>query len=92
MSDARNLIKQTAMALACMAAAAAAVPAHAAKPGMEKCTGIAKAGKNDCGTSKHSCAGQAVKNGDAEEWVYVPTGTCERIVGGALKAGGKAKS
>lgn len=60
-----------------------ASPAYAAKPGMEKCSGIAKAGKNDCGTSKHSCAGQASKDGDKEEWVYVPTGTCDKIVGGA---------
>lgn len=60
--------------------------AHAAKPGMEKCAGIAKAGKNDCGTSKHSCAGQATKDGDKEEWLYVPTGTCDKIVGGTVKA------
>jgi uncharacterized membrane protein len=60
--------------------------AEAAKPGMEKCMGIAKAGKNDCGTSKHDCGGKATKDGDAEEWIYVPTGTCEKIVGGKVKA------
>ena len=38
---------------------ASAGSAFAAKPGFEKCQGIAKAGMNDCGTSKHSCAGQA---------------------------------
>ncbi|MBI2379590.1 MAG: DUF2282 domain-containing protein [Gammaproteobacteria bacterium] len=92
MSDARNLIKQTALAMACVAAVATALPAQAAKPGMEKCAGIAKAGKNDCGTSKHSCAGQAAQDGNAEEWVYVPTGACEKIVGGSLKAMDKAKS
>jgi uncharacterized membrane protein len=43
--------------------------AMAAKAGMEKCQGIAKAGKNDCGTSKHVCAGQSKKDGDPEEWV-----------------------
>lgn len=59
--------------------------AFAAKPGMEKCAGIAKAGKNDCGTSKHSCAGQATKDGDKEEWIYVPTGSCAKIVGGEVK-------
>ncbi len=59
-------------------------PAMAAKPGMEKCAGIAKAEKNDCGTSKHSCAGQASKDGDKEEWIYVPTGTCEKIVNGSI--------
>ena len=58
--------------------------AHAAgnMPGMEKCAGIVKAGKNDCGTSKHSCAGQAKKDGDANEWIAVPKGTCDKIAGG----------
>lgn len=73
-------------ALSTLIAAGVASPAHAAKPDMEKCAGIAKAAKNDCGTSKHSCAGQAAKNGDKEEWVYVPKGTCEKIVGGTIKA------
>lgn len=58
--------------------------AFAGKPGMEKCAGIVKAGKNDCGTSKHACAGQASKDGDPTEWVYVPTGTCDKIVGGKI--------
>jgi uncharacterized membrane protein len=58
--------------------------ALAAKEGMEKCAGIVKAGMNDCGTAKHSCAGQSTKAGDKDEWVYVPAGTCEKIVGAAL--------
>ena len=65
--------------------AAAGTEALAGKAGMEKCAGIAKAGMNDCGTSKHSCAGKASVSGDPEEWVYVPTGTCNKIVGGKLK-------
>jgi len=64
---------------------AAGTNALAAKGDMEKCAGIAKAGKNDCGTSKHSCAGQAKSDG-GEEWVYVPKGTCEKIVGGTVVA------
>ncbi|MBL8252693.1 MAG: DUF2282 domain-containing protein, partial [Candidatus Competibacter sp.] len=31
--------------------------------GAEKCYGIVKAGKNDCQTSAHACAGQASKDG-----------------------------
>lgn len=58
--------------------------AQAAKEGFEKCAGIVKAGKNDCGTSKHACAGQAKKDGDKEEWVYVPNGTCDKLVGTKL--------
>lgn len=63
-----------------------ALAAKEGKEGMEKCAGIAKAGKNDCGTSNHSCSGQAKKDGDKEEWVYVPKGTCEKIVGGSMVA------
>ncbi len=59
--------------------------AAAAKEGFEKCSGIAKAGMNDCGTSNHACAGQAKTDGNAEEWVYVPDGTCEKIAGGTVK-------
>jgi len=50
----------------------------------EKCYGVAKAGKNDCAGAKHACAGQGKKDNDANEWVKVPTGTCERLVGGSL--------
>ena len=56
--------------------------AHAAKPtweGYEKCAGIVKQGMNDCGTSKHNCAGNAAVNNDAEEWIYLPKGTCSKI-------------
>lgn len=66
---------------------ASAPDAHAMEAGMEKCYGVAKAGANDCGTDRHSCAGQAVKDGDPSEWVAVPQGLCDRLVGG--KAEGK---
>jgi uncharacterized membrane protein len=52
-----------------------------AKKGMEKCAGIVKAGMNDCGTSSHECAGMAKVDGAADEWIYVPEGTCKKIVG-----------
>jgi uncharacterized membrane protein len=52
----------------------------------EKCAGVAKAGKNDCGAldGSHKCSGQATKDDDPNEWVYVPKGTCEKI-GGVVK-------
>lgn len=56
--------------------------AAAESKGMEKCYGIAKTGMNDCGTSSHSCAGQAKADSDEHEWVFVPKGTCDKIVGG----------
>jgi uncharacterized membrane protein len=53
---------------------------------MEKCYGVAKAGKNDCGDKlgKHSCAGQSTIDGDKNEWVYTPKGLCNKLVGGEL--------
>lgn len=53
--------------------------------GMEKCYGIVKKGMNDCGANNHSCSGEATKSGDPKEWIFVPTGTCKKIVGGELK-------
>lgn len=50
----------------------------------EKCGGIVKAGKNDCATSTNSCAGSATKDGQKDAWIYVPKGTCEKIVGGTV--------
>ena len=47
----------------------------------EKCLGVAPAGKNDCATLKHSCAGQAKTDNSADEWKYVPKGECEKMGG-----------
>lgn len=52
---------------------------------MEKCYGIAKKGMNDCGTANHACAGEATIDGNKNEWITLPTGTCNKIVGGMLK-------
>ena len=52
----------------------------------EKCYGVAKAGKNDCAANGHSCAGQAKKDRDAKEWVHLPKGACDKIVGGSVAA------
>jgi len=61
-----------------------ATPANA-RPKMEKCYGVVKAGKNDCASKdgSHSCAGQAKKDGDKGEWILVKKGTCERLVNGS---------
>lgn len=57
-------------------------PAVAAK---EKCYGVAKKGANDCGTAKHSCAGQATADDAAEEWKFVAKGTCKSMKGSLKK-------
>ena len=79
-----------ASALAAAIVAPAAV--HAQKPvpaptafKTEKCYGIAKAGKNDCETRSSSCAGTAKRNGQGDAWVYVPKGTCEKIVNSSMQ-------
>jgi uncharacterized membrane protein len=85
MSNAKNLTKSALASMIAVGVMAASTDALAGKPGFEKCQGVAKAGMNDCGTSKHSCSGQATKDADPEEWVYVPEGTCSKIVNGKVK-------
>jgi len=79
---------KTAFAVACALNAAAlfatAVPGNAQSPMTEKCYGVAKAGKNDCQTKHSSCAATSKKDGQADAWLNVAKGTCEKIVGGAL--------
>ena len=52
----------------------------------EKCYGVAKAGKNDCQTANSSCAGTSKKDSQGDAWIYVPAGTCDRLVGGSPKS------
>lgn len=92
MSNNKNLVKAAitgAMAIGLVTVSSVAL---AGKPGMEKCMGISKTGKNDCGTSQHACAGMAKVDNDAEEWLYLPEGTCEKIPGGTVKAAKKKAS
>jgi len=77
-----NTLLASAVALT-IAGGATAVEAGSTKK--EKCYGIVKAGANDCGDSAktHSCAGHAKEDGLSTEWLYLPKGTCEKIVGGS---------
>lgn len=56
-----------------------------------KCKGIAKKGKNDCGANGHGCGGMASKDADPNEWIYVPEGVCEKIVGASILKTKKVK-
>ena len=49
--------------------------------------GIAKAGQNDCGSSKskHSCAGQSKADNDPHDFKFVAKGSCEKM-GGKMSA------
>jgi len=53
------------------------------KPATEKCYGVAKAGKNDCAATGHSCAGQSTKDMDKASWVSLPAGVCAKLAGGS---------
>jgi uncharacterized membrane protein len=66
-------------------ASAQAGPAPVPKFASEKCYGVAKASKNDCQTASSSCAGTSGRDGQTDAWVYLPKGSCEKIVGGTLQ-------
>lgn len=80
--------KNSALIVAAIGGLLALNTAQAASPAddaaTEKCYGVAKAGKNDCAAAAHACAGQSKKDGAKNEWVKLPKGTCERLVGGSL--------
>ena len=75
---------RVAIAAALAAAIAAPVLTVQAQGNMEKCYGVAKAGKNDCQTDHSSCAGTSKADGQKDAWLSVPKGACEKIVGGSL--------
>jgi uncharacterized membrane protein len=66
------------------------VKMHKPVKGLEKCYGIAKSGKNDCASATEACAGQAKADGAKDAWLGVPTGTCDKIVGGSTSVGSAA--
>jgi uncharacterized membrane protein len=73
-----------ALALTLAAGAAVAADQNTAsssdQAGMEKCYGVALAGKNDCmAGAGTSCAGTARKDYQGNAWKYVKAGTCTSI-------------
>jgi uncharacterized membrane protein len=78
-----TLISTALASLIAFGALSSSAQAADEKAATEKCYGVAEAGKNDCAANGHSCAGQAAKDANGKEWIKVPKGTCERIVGGS---------
>ena len=70
-------------------ATANAAKAEEGEAAKEKCYGVAKMGKNDCAAAdkSHSCMGHATADSSAHEWIAMPAGMCEKLVGGSLTAG-----
>lgn len=90
MSNTDQVIRGAIAGLIALGVVAGSGQALAAKGDNEKCAGVVKAGKNDCGTSTNACAGQVTKDNHPEAWIFVPTGVCERISGGRLVTGSQA--
>lgn len=87
----KRTLQNTAVIVAAVGAALAAIYANTdwlSKDSIvvrERCYGIARAAKNDCGTANHSCAFQAKKDGLPDEYIMVPKGLCDRITGGQVE-------
>jgi uncharacterized membrane protein len=79
----RNVLALSAMGSVMMSASAAT---DTSADNQEKCYGIAKKGMNDCKSSTGSCAGSAIKDNQADAFLLMPKGLCEKIVGGSVKA------
>ncbi|MFT6259225.1 MAG: putative membrane protein [Rickettsiales bacterium] len=88
MSKKSKFLKSATLAIAGLAVMSSTSAMAKKSPKMEKCYGVVKSGQNDCSSAKkgaHSCAGGAKINGDKNEWIYLPEGACDRLVGGSEK-------
>lgn len=94
MSDEKSLIKTFVSSFVSgvlLLGTRASNSAHADNPpplpkAWEKCYAVARAGFNDCSSldGRHGCAGAAESDSDANEYIWVPKGTCQKIVNGTL--------
>ena len=80
-SDALRLALSGALALSVATLTTSAI---AAADDREQCAGIVKAGKNDCATKSNDCHSHVTVDSSPDAWIYVPKGTCEKIVGAHL--------
>jgi uncharacterized membrane protein len=66
--------------IASLTAGAASAQNDNGSPPMEKCYGVALAGKNDCKAGAGTtCAGTSKVNYQKNAWQLVPAGTCLKI-------------
>ncbi|MDC0357457.1 DUF2282 domain-containing protein [Oligoflexia bacterium] len=82
-----NTLRIALMALAIFSFSNTALAVPDAPESWERCAGVSMAGKNDCGAldGSHRCGGMAKTDHDANEWIYVPAGTCEKLGGKVVK-------
>ena len=81
MKTSQLLIASAVAAALAMPYTVGAQPAPKPKFEAEKCYGVVKAGKNDCQTANSSCAGTTKRDNQGDAWIYVPSGSCEKLVG-----------
>lgn len=85
----KNAMVHSALLVALSLAGAQAVNAAGSKAseipaGWEPCAGVAKAGMNDCASKLHACAGLSKIDNEADSYVYMPKGLCEKIAKGTV--------
>lgn len=85
MSKISMLAASALVAALAVPAVANAEPVEAPTFKAEKCYGVVKAGKNDCQTANSSCAGTSKRDNQGDAWIYMPAGSCEKLVGGATQ-------
>jgi uncharacterized membrane protein len=79
MTHRANSAALAAVLLASLLAGATQAQQAGARP-MEKCFGVALAGKNDCKAGAGTtCAGTSERDYQKNAWKLVPAGTCTRI-------------
>ena len=81
MKTSQLLIASAVAAALAMPYTVGAQPAPKPKFEAEKCYGVVKAGKNDCQTANSSCAGTSKRDNQGDAWIYMPAGSCEKLVG-----------
>jgi uncharacterized membrane protein len=83
MNEQRNRTAVTA-AITGLLTLGAGTLAAAADADREQCAGVIRAGQNDCATSGNACHGHVMTDADPEAWIYLPKGTCGKIVGARI--------
>jgi uncharacterized membrane protein len=84
MSNYDALVRLALSGALALSSATLATSAIAANDDKEQCAGIVKAGKNDCATKTNDCHSHVTADSSPDAWIYVPKGTCEKIVGAHL--------
>ncbi len=88
MQQDKQLIAYVLSAIVAVGFMALSASVHADDPQvMEKCFGVVKTGQNDCDTNNGQCAPSLI-DASPNDWIYLPKGICDKIVGGMTTPSG----